>query len=291
MGWYSKRLACSREELRHAEFIESQGGRVVYCYGTEPPSWVQAVLGREYFANLVALDVRSDEALGHAAKLSRADALITYGRGVTSAGMVQVESMQQLFQLDMVDAAISDSSFSHLAGLQQLNSLQLQWIERGAISDACFRYLRRLPHLTELIISEAKCTGVGIEVLAECRYLERLGLGHCPVSDRGVADISRLTTLRALDLSGTRITDAGLASLRRLTNLEKLSLQGAGITDAGLKCLADMHALTYLNVRCTRVTPQGIRNVKSALPNVDVDYGTTWDNSDKWSQWTFGRQQ
>jgi hypothetical protein len=71
-------------------------------------------------------------------------------------------------------------------------------------------------------------------------------------------------------LQGTGITDDDLAHLRAFPQLRRLDLSNTRITDAGLLYLADMDQLQSLNLTGTRVTDRGARNLRRALPNLQV---------------------
>ncbi len=100
-----------------------------------------------------------------------------------------------------------------------------------------------------------------------------IGLSYQPLVDNStLARVAKHGSLTRLYLRGTRITDNGLKHLNGLTKLEKLDLAETGITDAGLVHLSGLSSLKKLYVRETRVTQAGVRNLKQALPNVEIDW-------------------
>jgi len=74
-------------------------------------------------------------------------------------------------------------------------------------------------------------------------------LVRSPVSDAGLATISRLHSLQALDISGTNISDTALEELRSLSNLTKLAVDATMLTDRGCESIARVKSLWYLDVR------------------------------------------
>ena len=90
------------------------------------------------------------------------------------------------------------------------------------------------------------------------------------VDDSTLARIAKRGSLTRLYLRGTGITDDGLKHLTGLTKLEKLDLVETGITDAGLVHLSGLLSLKKLYLTETRVTKDGVRNLKQALPNVEI---------------------
>ena len=100
-----------------------------------------------------------------------------------------------------------------------------------------------------------------------------MGLSYEPlVDDSTLARVAKHDSLKRLYLRGTRITDDGLKHLTGLTKLEKLDLVETGITDAGLVHLRGLSSLKKLYLTETRVTKDGVRNLKQALPNVEIEW-------------------
>lgn len=85
--------------------------------------------------------------------------------------------------------------------------------------------------------------------------------------------------LRYLDLIGDdegpakrmAITDAGLKNIARMKELEHVMVCGAPITDVGLMHLASLPSLELVRLRNTSVTPEGIEQLKRALPSCKVE--------------------
>lgn len=78
----------------------------------------------------------------------------------------------------------------------------------------------------------------------------------------------------ALILDGTKVTDEGLKHLEGLTNLEGwLGICDTEATDTGLQHFKRMTKLHILNVRRTKVTEDGVKELRRALPKVEVSIG------------------
>jgi hypothetical protein len=100
-----------------------------------------------------------------------------------------------------------------------------------------------------------------------------IGLSYESLVDNStLARVAKRGSLTRLYLRGTRITDDGLKHLTGLTKLEKLDLVETGITDAGLVHLRGLSSLKKLYLTETRVTKDGVRNLKQALPNVEIEW-------------------
>ncbi|RYU97262.1 c-type cytochrome domain-containing protein [Emticicia agri] len=102
-----------------------------------------------------------------------------------------------------------------------------------------------------------------------------LRLSDTQITDKGLAEVVKLTNLTRLHLEQTKITDQGLNQLGKLTNLEYLNLIGTKVSDAGIKQLASLKNLKKLYLWKTEVTPKGVEALKKNLPDLKVDLGMT----------------
>lgn len=100
-----------------------------------------------------------------------------------------------------------------------------------------------------------------------------LKLGHTPIKDAQLTDISQLTSLTRLSLEKTPITDRGLAHLNTLISLEYLNLSFTRVTENGLLKLAGLKKLKQLYLFGTPVTATGYAAITKTLPGVKADTG------------------
>jgi len=100
-----------------------------------------------------------------------------------------------------------------------------------------------------------------------------LNLSRTSITDEGLKNLENLPNLRKLHLENTKITDAGLAHLKNLQNLEYLNLYGTAVSDAGLTDLQGLKNLKALYLWQTKVTPTGVEQLKTALPNCQINTG------------------
>src|SRR5205809_1248057 len=112
-----------------------------------------------------------------------------------------------------------------------------------------------------------------IASLKDVISLTDLNLAGTKITDAGLAAVEALTNLTRLHLELTPITDAGLAHLKRLSNLNYLNLYGTAVTDAGLEYLHGLRNLRHLYVWQTKVTEVGAKNLKAALPTLELSTG------------------
>ncbi|MEZ5304806.1 MAG: hypothetical protein R3F11_29785 [Verrucomicrobiales bacterium] len=94
---------------------------------------------------------------------------------------------QNIFELDLTKAKISDADLAHIAKLTNLNKLELN---RTSIGDA------------------------GLAHLAELGNLQQLNLYGTQVTDAGIVQLKTLKNLRRLFLYNTKVTAAGVDALQ-----------------------------------------------------------------------------
>lgn len=117
-------------------------------------------------------------------------------------------------------------------------------------------------------------TDLGLRSVSYVPQLQGLYVENSPsVTDRGVAEIEKLSQLRQLRLARVSLTDEGLAPLLRLRQLETLDLQGTRVTDQGLLRLAELPRLKSLVVTGAPVTPAGIARFRALAPHCAVVSG------------------
>jgi hypothetical protein len=97
-----------------------------------------------------------------------------------------------------------------------------------------------------------------------------ISLAESRVTDADLVRLKSFPRLRSLDLSSTGITDAGLVPVGGLGDLESLDLSGTRVTDAGLARLHGLAKVRTVNLTGTRVTDAGVRQLRQALPQVQV---------------------
>jgi hypothetical protein len=132
--------------------------------------------------------------------------------------------------------------------------------------------------------------------LTELRKLRGLDLGYSEITDQGMQHVQSLSELRWIYLYGTKVTDEGLKYLHCFTNLETLvladdnfsdrclehsaklpnlkllNLNGCRITDDAIPLLQQHAALERLMLYDTHVSPQGLAELKRALPDCKIEH-------------------
>src|SRR5262249_10243492 len=131
----------------------------------------------------------------------------------------------------------------HLTGLPTLEELTFSYtyLESIKFQDAGLGEISAIaPNLRLLSLENTQVRG---HTLGPLTKLEAMDLVYCPVDDRGLKQIEKLSKLRKLLLRDAVISDDGLMSLRGLVNVEQLDLGGTKITDVGVAHLRGMTKL------------------------------------------------
>ncbi len=167
---------------------------------------------------------------------------------------------------------VSDTGIAAIAGIPNLQSLDLSGAETGEVSmqytDAAIKSLASAQKLQTLVLGRSQfISPEQLRILASLKQLEVLKLGQCgDLNDDSLSAILAFPNLRVLQLGQAwHVTDAGLKHLGLLPKLEWLSIDGSHIQGTGLAQLADLKAL-----QCLIVTNTGVPMVSlagcSALP-------------------------
>jgi hypothetical protein len=166
------------------------------------------------------------------------------GTPVTDADLAGIGALTGLKKIDFTGTKISDAGLEPLFTLQQLEEIVL---ENTPVGDPTAKRAAALPKL------------------------KRLSLQSTKVTDSGLADLSASTSLEELWLTqNSEFSDAGLEHVAKLPNLTRLDLRATPTTDAGLAHLAKRPTLKYVFLRATKVTPEGVENLRKALPEASI---------------------
>ncbi len=104
----------------------------------------------------------------------------------------------------------------------------------------------KLPDLRMLDFNQANVTDAHAAAIAACKNLEHLNVQMTHLTDRGVAQLAKLTKLKSLGLFAAPHTAKALPHLEGLADLEWLSIQGDNLTAAEAAPLAKLTKLRTL---------------------------------------------
>lgn len=167
------------------------------------------------------------------------------------SGLVALKSLR-LFQTQVSD----------LTPIKNLTALQLLHIWDNEISDLL--PLSDLPDLRSISLTGTQVSD--LSPLVNITTLESLSFIGAPVSD--LAPLANLVGLQSLTLCNTRISD--LQPLADLNALHSLFLGSSEISD--ITPLANLTALRFLTLSSPNVLSDSVEELRSYLPDVQVDY-------------------
>ena len=214
--------------------------------------------GFEYIGNLMSLEYLhmpmqvTDKGMAYVAQLCSLKGLYfgQMGSQVSDAGLRHLAKLSSLQELALWGERIGDTGLAHLRGLPRLEYLFLygtHFTDKGCV------HLKEIPSLKILSFYEGRCqiTGAGLVDVSKIATLESLSLNVTgPITDDGIAHLSKMRSLKKLDIANSQITDRGLGYLSQIKTLETLNLpqRDQHITDVGLAHLGQMPNLKSLSV-------------------------------------------
>ncbi|MEQ8790271.1 MAG: hypothetical protein RIC55_28505 [Pirellulaceae bacterium] len=181
---------------------------------------------------------------------------------------LQQRALRQYEVLVIAGGKVDDDDVAFLSELRDLRHLDLRYTRIG---DAGLAHLKNLSQLRKLMLSGTRLSDDGLTVLPRLEELRVVYLSSTGVSDRGLAHLAQLEHLEEINLSQCKgVTDSGMNALRKSKSLTQLNLTGTRVGDAGLKTLAAMPQLKELYLHGTLVTEQGVKQLRTSLPDCRV---------------------
>jgi len=220
---------------------------------------------------LLSLDLSSMQqidgsGLAHLANFKSLKELTCFNTNIVDSALEHISKIASLEELTLYRTQIDGSGLLHLKNLTSLKKLSLS---KTYITDASLAHLSDMLWLDELELYDTEIGDDGLANLKELASLEKLILGSLdrnsgisPITDAGLAHLSKLTSLKNLGLYRTCITDAGLKHLSGLANLESLSLNKTKITGDGFEFLNKNSPLRGLGLNEIALTGAGLANLK-----------------------------
>ena len=198
------------------------------------------------------------------------------------------KSPEEVTRIDLASTAIMDASLKPLAGLTNLEYLNVSFTK---VTHEGLKALAGLTKLTLIQLDDEQVTEAMLRTLREMGMLHtlphaasnrrderpatddeivRIELYHIPVTDGGLKELTGLKNLADLRLQGARVTDAGLKELTRLPKLTTLFLLQMKLTDAGLREIANLKGLTTLGLYETKISNAAFAELQRALPKCKI---------------------
>jgi hypothetical protein len=155
--------------------------------------------------------------------------------------------------------------------------------EQDLVDDNTLRTVTHLPHLVEFYAIFCRVHGDGLESFEHLKHLEKLDLFATRLDDNGMKWIAKLESLKYLDVRTIEfrgpgnfdnigpITDKGLASISKLPNLETLRISGK-LTDEGIRQIVGLRKLRLLEIHTSGgVTESGLEWLQSQMPELEIE--------------------
>ncbi len=175
--------------------------------------------------------------------------------------------------LSRMDLCRSADDPSDLAQLKELGSevtvvdgnvTGVTFKDSSRLGDADFRLIGQFRQQKSLVLY-GECKGLTDKTLPnlmELGELEQLSTAGIQVTDKGLAQLSRLTNLRLLNFFHTSLgmrgfDGRGFASLKDLPKLESLTIGGTPINDKGMAAVGEITQLKHLRTGHTYQTRAG----------------------------------
>ncbi len=326
-GWFGAKLRRARLQHLAVERLQSCGATVIYDYeprdadiawyrssrptAVEPPgpAWLRAILGMDFFANVVEVDLHDgfqpqqdasdaelwqqlrglkrlslegfsdldEQVLGRLPELPQVEEL--YVRESTNQGLRYIiKRFPRLKSLTVMHAFPSEATVEDLDGLVGLEELSMCYL-----TDSNLRLIARLPNLRslDLCFCDSAITDAGMARLLSCGKLKTLLLDYTKVTDAALLTLAKRPDLESLSIGGTGVTADGLKNLKPFRNLTTLGVDSKLLTDVGIAHLQDLASLKALDIVTTLLLNQSdpatdeerqalCDRVQKALPNATI---------------------
>ena len=178
LSWFATRLERARRQREAVEAIQKWSDTVSYePTGPSAPDWACAILGYDFFIDVVNVSVGpgfGDDEAKYLKGLPKLRALSLSYTEITDAGLKHLDGLTHLESLYLKRTEITGTGLKHLEGLTDLERLNLGHTE---ITDAGLKHLEGLTDLEVLHLGGTQVTTQGADSL-------RQALPNCYISLR-----------------------------------------------------------------------------------------------------------
>lgn len=226
-----------RRQRQLVRIVESSHGHAIYDYQYDEddpfadpsppgPKLLRAVLGDDYFADLVSISVEglADEDVARIAKQTTLRHLSISG-GIGDEALESIAHLSRLEKLNLHGGRFSAAGLDRLANLPRLRALT---IGETALTDLAARSIGRLTRLEQLSLENTRLASRQVQHFKNLRHLLSLDLSRTLVGDEGLAVLHELKELKFVELNGTMATPKGIKQLQKALPEATISSQGFG---------------------------------------------------------------
>mgnify|MGYP001158796319 FL=1 len=193
---------------------------------------VEQLEGIEHL-NLDLAEINDDQ-LAIICKLDSLRSLSFMYTQVSDQGIRTLSELRSLQKLVLHrQTSLSEKGLRELAKLEKLRAL---WLSSNTFDSRRLACLSKLEKLRELNLSDSLLEDEELEaILKGCGRLNKLDLSRTKITDRGLANLHKLSELRFLSLDETQIGDLGFREVCKLSSLQRLAVSGIRVTDKGFE--------------------------------------------------------
>lgn len=221
------------------------------------PSQELSALGR------VQLQQRNDLVRIYSESAGLAEFLMNSDRGALQPNLNQ-------FLRSMYQGKVKPGRFQSALGKTFLE-LDEQYVDFLKIQPSeIIRFLNRPELKTELSLPGVDLTLKDFEAMGECVQLSWLDLSGSKLPSDCFFKLEDCNQLSQLFLNGCQLEEGALNGISSLDSVSEIDLSGSSISDRDLPALTKPFQLKSLNLTRTRVTEDGIKHLKTQLPNLII---------------------
>jgi Leucine-rich repeat (LRR) protein len=179
----------------------------------------------------------------------------------------ELRELPRLETLRLSSCFVTDDGLSVLARFPNLLSLSLM---ENDVDGHGLVQLQHVPRLTNLRVQTQR----GDEILdhLECLTSLRTLVISAPLSNEGMAHLSKLPQLRSLTLIGTDVRREGIAKLADSQTLTELRFEGGQIDDSDIDACAELQRLKWLILPQNSITRAGRDRLLKLRPDLAVEW-------------------
>jgi hypothetical protein len=228
------------------------------------PDWLRRALGDECFQSIVHVSLYVD------IKKGLADATWV-NIGPADDALRKLATQKTVRTLQIGGEQVTDENLYYVGQLTGLEELSIEWA--FGPTDKGFSQLSGLKRLRILNVGKSKMTDASLKAIGNLTNLEELSIGGEGFSDRGLAQLNRLTRLGYLSLGegDKQISDAGIVFLQNMQNLAHLDLSGWHVTDEGIAKLHELKNLKTVHIGVAQDQKDRLKKLQASLPGVIVE--------------------
>jgi hypothetical protein len=187
---------------------------------------------------------------------------------LTAAGLAHLARLKKLRALGLRHVA-NDEMLAIVGRIAALRELSLY--HAAKVNDRSLRHLAGLTQLEALEIGRTACDGSGLAHLPAAK-LKSLELTELKLSPKGAKAIGRFTRLESLRMPFATVPKGFFHELAGLKRLRELNLYRAKLPEDAAQHLLKMTWLKALDVRDTGISPTEQTEVRRALKKTKVEY-------------------